>query len=125
MALTQVNPIYSVDGASVKCPSTYLWELDDVSASDAGRTEDVVMHKKRLGQVVALELSWNNITTAEASAILNAFNPEYISVKYLDPKVGDFTTSTFYVGNRTAPMYNATMGLWSNVSFKIIKRGGN
>lgn len=125
MAITKVNPIATVDGASVRCPSTYVWELDDVSASDAGRTEDVVMHKKRLGQVVALELSWNNITTEDASDILKAFNPEYITVKYLDPKVGDFTTSVFYVGNRTAPMYNASLGLWSNVSFKIIKRGGN
>lgn len=118
------NPIRSVDGAAVKCPSSYLYKLEDVSASDAGRTEDTVMHKKRIGQVVGLELSWWNITTADASAILNAFNPEYITVAYLDLMQGAYATAVFYVGNRSAPMYNAEKGLWQNVSFNLIKRSG-
>lgn len=120
------NPIAYVgsQGTTVKCPSSFQWELDDISAADAGRTEDTVMHKKRIGQVVALSLGWNNVTTAEASAILTAFNPEYITVSYLDPKAGTYVESEFYVGNRTAPMYNARLGLWSNISFKIVERSG-
>lgn len=118
------NPIKSVDGKAVKCPSSYLWKLEDTSQSDAGRTEDGVMHKKRIGQVVGLELSWNNITTSEASAILKAFNPEYITADYLDPMEGGYKQLEFYVGNRSAPMYNAQKGLWSNVSFNLIDRKG-
>ena len=118
------NPIASVDGVSIPCPSSYTYKLDDISAADAGRTEDTVMHKKRIGQVVGLELSWQNISTAKVSQILQAFNPEYITVSYLDAKAGGYVTSVFYVGNRSAPMYNATLGLWSNVSFNIIKRSG-
>lgn len=118
------NPIVSVDGVAVPCPSSYAWNLEDVSAPDAGRTEDALMHKKRVGQVVSLDLGWQNIETSVASTILNAFNPEYITVAYLDPMAGTTVTSVFYVGNRTAPMYNARKGLWSNVTFKIIKRAG-
>lgn len=118
------NPIWSVDGKPVKCPSSYLWKLEDTSQSDAGRTEDGVMHKKRIGQVVGLELSWNSITTSEASEILKAFNPEYITVVYLDPMAGLYQELEFYVGNRSAPMYNAKKGLWSNVSFNLIDRKG-
>lgn len=120
------NPIEYVGtaGTTVKCPSSYNWELQDVSASDAGRTEDVVMHKKRIGQVVAVSLGWNNVTTAEASAILTAFNPEYINVKYLDPMAGGYVVKEFYVGNRSTPLYNARLGLWSNISFKIVERNG-
>lgn len=121
---TENNPIRSVDGKSVKCPSSYLYKLEDISASDAGRTEDTTMHKKRIGQLVGLELSWQNITTEEVSAILKAFNPEYIMVCYLDAKEGKYVTSEFYVGNRSAPMYNATKGLWSNLSFNIVERSG-
>jgi len=121
---TENNPIRSVDGKSVKCPSSYLYKLEDISASDAGRTEDTMMHKKRIGQLVGLELSWQNITTEEVSAILKAFNPEYIMVCYLDAKEGKYVTSEFYVGNRSAPMYNATKGLWSNLSFNIVERSG-
>lgn len=116
------NPITSVDGVAVKCPSVYQYDLQDVSASDAGRTEDVTMHKKRVGQVVKLELSWNYVTTAEGSAILQAFNPEYISIRYLDLMTGGYRTSEFYVGDRTAPMYNADRGLWTNITFNCIER---
>lgn len=124
MAYSENNPIRSVDGKSVKCPSSYLWKLEDVSASDAGRTEDTMMHKKRIGQLVGIELSWQNIPTSEVSAILKAFNPEYIKVCYLDAMQGKYVTSEFYVGNRSAPMYNATKGLWQNVSFNLIERSG-
>ena len=69
------NPIKSVDGEAVKCPSHYQWKLQDISNSDAGRTEDTVMDKKRIGQCVKLELEWQNVTIADAAKILQKFNP--------------------------------------------------
>lgn len=120
----RLNPIRSVDGVEVLCPSAYTWKLEDISASDAGRTEDTVMHKMRIGQVVGLELSWNGLTTEEVSSVLKAFNPEYITVQYLDALQGKYVTSEFYVGNRSSPLYSSAMGLWQNVSFNIIERSG-
>ncbi|MBQ9086961.1 MAG: hypothetical protein IJY47_07215 [Clostridia bacterium] len=117
------NPIKSVDGVAVKCPSSYKWRLEDLSAGYAGRTEGYQMDKARLGQVIGLDLKWKNVTTEDASAILKAFNPEYIRVCYLDPKEGLFRTSEFYVGDRAAPLYNCQTGLWSEISFSIIERG--
>jgi hypothetical protein len=118
------NPIQSVDGATVPCPSSYTYKLSDISAADAGRTEDTTMDKMRIGQCVHLELQWSYLTTAEVSTVLTAFNPEYISVTYLDAKAGDYLTSTFYVGDRSAPLYNSVKGRWTNVSFNIIERSG-
>lgn len=120
--MTDYNPIKSVDGYSVKAPSSYQWDMEDLSDSSAGRTEDCLMHKNRIGQKVAVSLSWNNVDTAVASSILKRFNPEYIEVNYLDPKEGGYVTKTFYVGNRSAPLYNGKLGLWSNISFKIIEK---
>ncbi len=120
--MVDYNPIKSVGGVAVKAPSVYKWKLQDISAPDAGRTEDGTMDKARIGQVVGIDLAWNNIDTACASAILNAFNPEYITIEYLDPKAGAYLTDEFYVGDRSAPLYNCKMGLWSNVSFSIIGR---
>ena len=122
--MAENNPIKSVDGVAVKCPSSYLWKLEDISAADSGRTESTVMDKMRIGQVVGLELSWNNLTTREVSIILKAFNPEYISVCYLHAMEGKYVTSEFYVGNRSAPLYNAKLDRWSNVSFNIVERSG-
>lgn len=116
------NPIKSIDGSTVKCPSYFKWKLEDLSAADAGRTEDYQMDKARVGQIVGLDLKWKNITTYDASGILKAFNPEYITVCYLDPKEGLFRTTEFYVGDRAAPLYNCETGLWSELSFSIIER---
>ena len=122
--MTSVNPIRSVDGVNVLCPASYTYQLSDISASNAGRTEDTNMDKMRVGQAVHLSLQWNALSLAEAASVLRAFNPEYIIVTYLDTLDGDFRTSEFYVGDRAAPMYNAAVGLWENVSFNIIERKG-
>ena len=116
------NPIQSVGSTVIPAPSKYDWKLSDVSAADAGRTEDALMHKERIAQKVKLELSWKNATTAECAAVLTAFNPQYISITYLDAKAGDYLTKTFYVGDRSAPLYNARLGLWENVSFNVIEQ---
>lgn len=119
------NPIHSVDGSTnIPCPSAYRWKLQDISESDAGRTQDTVMSKQRMGQVVALELKWQNVSITDAATILQAFNPEYITVCYLDAKKGDFETSEFYVGDRNVPLYNTVKGLWAEISFNIIQRNG-
>lgn len=120
--MPSMNPIRAVNGASVPCPSGYVYNLQDVSSSDAGRTEDALMHKERIAQKVKLELSWKNVTTVECAAVLTAFNPQYISITYLDAKAGDYLTKTFYVGDRSAPLYNARLGLWENVSFNVIEQ---
>lgn len=116
------NPIRSVDGAYIPIPNKYQYDLQDVSAPNSGRTEDALMHKQRVAQKVKIELEWWNLKTAEVSEILNAFNPEYLSITYLDAKAGGFQTKTFYVGDRTSPLYNSTLDLWENLSFNIIER---
>lgn len=104
-------------------PAAMEVEIEDISASDAGRTADTVMHKKTLRTVRALSLSWHNLHTAQATAVLNAFTvKEYFRVKYLDPYTGGYTTKNFYIGNRTVPMYSAELDIWSNVSFRIVER---
>lgn len=118
------NPIRSVDGAAIPCPSSYLYLLDDVSAPDAGRFESGMMDKMRVGQVVGLNLSWNAINSKTASLILNLFDPEYFVVDYFDLKRNNFVKKEFYAGNRSAPMYNAELDLWDNLSFNIIMRDG-
>lgn len=117
------NPIRSVNGRTIPCPTAYQWKLSDVSAADAGRTEDALMHKMMIAQKVHLELEWQNVSTAIASQVLKAFNSsQYLTVVYLDPMAGTYRTKTFYVGDRAVPAYNVAMDLWSNVSFNIIER---
>lgn len=125
------GPVWSVKDQSnvtkyfptdLPIPCAYSYELDDVSEPDAGRVENGYMYKKRIGQVFAVELEWWGITSAEVSAIMQAFDDEYLTVKLWNAKTGTWATTEMYVGNRTAPMYSATLNIWSNLKFKLIKR---
>ena len=117
-----LNPIRTVDGNYIPCPSKYKYLLQDVSASDSGRTEDTLMHKMRLSQKVKIELEWPASKSGVVAEILQAFNPEYITVQYFDCLQNGYVTKEFYVGDRATPCYNRTMDLWENVSFNIIER---
>lgn len=130
-----LNPLPKVshDGGgtwiNIKCPSKYQYVLEDVSDDDAGRTEDGVMHKNRIGQTIGVELQWNGLTTKELHDLLVAFNPEYITVKFIEPLSGNPNNNYFkelevYVGNRKSPMYSASLNLWENLSLKIVDRKG-
>lgn len=116
------NPIRTVDGSPVKCPSGYQYGLSDLSDSAAGRTEDTIMHKNRIGQKRKIGLEWHNITIEECSEVLQAFNPEYVTIVFLDGLEGKYMEKVFYVGDRSAPLYNCEKGLWSNVSFSITEQ---
>lgn len=104
-------------------PSVCRYILSDVSEADSGRTEDGTMWKMKKGQMRKLELAWNYPDSATVSKLLNGFDNEYFKVSYFDVKLNNYRESTFYVGDRMAPLYNALLGIWENVAFNIIERG--
>lgn len=113
-----------VDGVNCPCPSTFEWGLQDVSASDSGRTEDTLMQKNRVGQKRKISLAWNGKNWTETAEILKMFNPEYISVTYPDMMSGSYETRTFYVGDRTSNVTVWQVGkkIMEKISFEIIER---
>lgn len=113
-----------VDGVSMPPLKTYSWGLQDVSASDAGRTEDALMHKERVAQKRKLQLVWGVKSWPDTAKIIQAFNPEYISVRYPDMMSGTYQTRTFYRGDVSAPvlMWQVGRKLIETVSFNLIER---
>lgn len=110
--LLEVRPSGVGSYSVIKSPSEIKWSIADISAPDAGRTLDGIMHKERLavgGQKRKMELKWyavkygsetvNGVLTGSAN-ILQAFTPEYIDVKYPDPQTGTIETKTFYTGDK-------------------------
>lgn len=107
-------------------PTEIGYGLNDISSSDAGRVEDAdsTMHKNRVAQKRKISLQWAHVSLAEASAILRAFNPEYVYVKYLDVLDGDWNVRKFYVGDRSSIFNQITLpngAVMKTVSFDIIE----
>lgn len=113
-----------VDGKIFKCPSGFKWKNSDVSGGDAGRTEDTIMHKNRVGRKRALSLSWQNLSKQEIHEVLSAFDPEYVFVTYWDPLDGADVTKEFYTGDMQADVkwWVAGRERYSQLSFDIIER---
>lgn len=113
----------TVDGTAMPCPSAYTYGLQDISASESGRTEDTTMHKNRVGQKRKLNLTWQAKNWEETATILQAFNPEYVSIKYPDMMSGSYETRKFYIGDRSAPVKCWFVGnqLIETISFDAIE----
>ena len=107
-------------------PASLTWGLQDISASDAGRTQSGYMFKMQVTQKRKLQLSWTLLTAAQASTILNAFNYEYFYCKYWDVLANAYQIREFYVGDRTAPFQWFQLDKkgtkLATVSFDIIER---
>lgn len=107
----------------IRTPSKWQWGLQRVSAAESGRTDDGEMHVNEITQKRKIECAWNGVSTAEASAILKAFNPEYIYVHYHDTLDNAWQTRRFYTGDQTASYATFYAGgeTLESVSFNIIE----
>ncbi len=118
------NPIKELNGAAIRCPSEYEYGWQDVSASDAGRTEDALMHKEKVADKRKLKLSWNNITTDVSEEICKASKDEYFYCTYYDVASGTFEKRYFYRGDVTATLYMTLdngEAIVSKLSFDLIE----
>lgn len=84
-------------------PSKLTWGEQDISTEDAGRDQQGEMHKNTVARKVRLEVEWVMPTMAQSSEILQAFDPEYVYLRYPDPKRGGLVIKRFYMGDRSAP----------------------
>ena len=121
------NPIVWVDSVHLPVsPSSFSWEEEDLSNSEAGRSEDGAMHKNRIGTITRIGLEFQNLPLETMNALLEIFSPEYIWVTYIDPSVGasgDYQrTEWFYVGNRNLSVKSARLNICEKLSFNIISR---
>lgn len=113
-----------VDGVDMPNPSKLHWGLQDVSIGDSGRDDTGYMFKGRVTQKRKIELEWTAVSPSVASTILQAFNPEYINVRYFDPLENSWQIKNFYVGDRSGnvKIWSTNQKIYESISFDIIER---
>ena len=104
-------------------PSKYQVDQYDVSDENAGRTADGAMQKNILGRCYKVQMSWNVLNSTQAQSLFSLFTAnQYFNVTFYSPYEATQVTKEFYVGDRSAPCYNATLDIWTNIAFNIIQR---
>ena len=119
-------PVFKVgaeDFTSFVRINKFKWTRNDVDSDKSGRTMDVLMHRKRLGQKRKISFTCRRLSCAELQRLARALNPEYVQITYLDPELG-VVTKSFY-----GTSISATTGIvaggetyWDDTGFELVER---
>ena len=89
-------------------PQTMQVAIQDIDAK-ATRDAQGLLHRDRV---------------ATKRKITDSVKAEFFNVEYLDPVDGQVRSGTFYVGDRTAPVYSfvGSLPVWKGLSFDLIEQ---
>lgn len=112
-----------INRVAIATPKTFKVTISDLDG-ETNRNAKGELIRDRIAVKRKLECEWPPLTMAEISAILQAVKDIYFQVEYPDPMDGAVITKTFYVGDRTSPMYRNNNGniLWEGLSMNFIEK---
>lgn len=115
-----------LDGHSLPEPAHggAIFSVQDIDSAETGRNQMGLMMRERVATKVKWQLTFPPLNRAMCSALLNAIADVTFELEYPDPyKASGTTTKTFYVGDRTMPIYSIASGMpmWENISFSVVE----
>lgn len=100
-----------VNGTWIPTPAEFTFSVEDVD-SEAFRTLDGMLHRKRIGKVNKLQCKWSIVPdTQEYYDFFNVMDnlPEYFTVQYPHPNGDNTYTEVMYRGN---PLQTQMRSYW-------------
>jgi hypothetical protein len=109
---------------NIKIPSPSSFKVGIMDISNAERNAQGDMLIDRIATKRKLEIGWSVLENIELSNLLQLVNNVYFFVKYPDPMTGNIEIKTFYVGDRSIPLYSFKNGkaVWNDISFNFIEK---
>lgn len=120
--------VLTVNGVDMTPFAAYAglqWQRADVDGEGAGRVLSGTMIRDRKAIKIRMDVTCRPITAEEQSIILQAIEPEYVTVRYTDPVTNTVKTGTFYSNNipSTYAMKDRYgKEWWSGLTFPLIQR---
>jgi hypothetical protein len=111
-----------INGVTVTPPALMSVDINDIDG-EAFRTATGRLVRDRIAVKRKIECEWNALTKTQMAAIIGAMSATSFPVEYLDPQTGTKQTRTFYVGERSAPVYRLIAGkeLWEGLTANMIE----
>ena len=120
--------VIRIDGVDITPYVAYnglKWQRSDLDAPNSGRTLDGLMHRSRVASKIRLDVTCRPLLKNEASIVLSAVFPEWVSVTYTDPMNGTEVTKTMYSNNNPASFLLKKRDgreYWSGITFPLIEQ---
>mgnify|MGYP006935972131 CR=1 FL=1 len=116
---------FKIDGVAIPTPSTYGFDVEELSSENTGRTLDGVMHKDVVAVKDSYPCTWKKLSWEDTALLLNAIDGKSnFNFTHADPRVpGEFVTHKYYVGKRSTVALNLTdtERSWQNISLTFIR----
>lgn len=120
MAILQINKFDVVD------PKTLTWDIYDLDSENGGRNQNGEMFRDRIAVKRKLNCTWGPLEPHEMSVLLKQMDDVFFTIRYPDAHDGAYREGTFYVGDRSVPMYmwnnDKQKYLWEGLSANFIER---
>lgn len=102
----------------------FAWKRNDIDSTQAGRTLDGTAHRGRIAMKIRLDITCRPLTSAEASIVLNAILPEFVTVQYTDPMSGVVTKTMYSNNNPASFMMKKPDGTewWNGITFPLVEK---
>lgn len=112
-----------INGVAIATPSTFKVDINDIDG-EAARNARGDMIRDRIATKRKISCEWPALSMGEVSTLLQAVKSVFFTVEYPDPMEGTNLTKTFYVGDRSMPVYMIRNGqaLWEGLSMNLIER---
>ena len=113
MSILQINKLNIAD------PMTLTWDIYDLDSEDgAGRNQLGEMFRDRVAVKRKINCSWGPMEPSEMATLLKAMDAVFFTLRFPDAHDGAYREGTFYVGDRSTPMY-----VWNNEKQKFLWEG--
>lgn len=100
---------FTINNRNVPQPAEVVCQRYDLDSEESFRSLSGEMQRDRVAVKVKLECRWNALTADQIKVLLDAMQDVFFDITYYDPLEGN-TTKTFYVGDRSAPIYSMVAG---------------
>ena len=120
--------VLKIDGTDIVPYIAYggvKWQRSDVDGEGAGRMLDGTLERNRMATKIRLDVTCRPLKSAEASIVLSAIMPEWVSVTYFDPQKGSTGRQTISGSNDAgAYLIKHPDGTewWSGITFPLIEK---
>lgn len=117
-----MKALITIDGIEYPDPDSYKPSIEPLGEWERNANGKLV--GDLIGYKAKLTLTWGMLDGEKFQALLNAQNPFFVTVKYFDPRVNDYTTGEFYASPRSGEMAlrTETQTWWRGVAFNLIER---
>ena len=113
---------FEMNGIKIASPTVLKPIFATTSTEDSERAQTGVMYNTPMFTVDGFDLSWEMLTSAEISAILQqAINKSSFSFYCPHPLTGQWERKQYYASNYSGALLSTVNGVerWENLSFNI------